>query len=187
MPSEPCKRFHIFHSACPGHLQLASEYQLVWGEALWSVCGIAASAGKMCAPRRGGVEYCLSSPTSCDNEQHSLTLSGADARHETLLSTSLPTLILTQSYDRWQCFSSVSWITMTWPRCLYGSRGASMLGRPLVNCFQKVLAYGKIFLAKYELLWSYIERLQCLILFCPTAYAYYWCQEVWHEAHLWVE
>lgn len=41
-----------------------------------------------CAPGRegvsGGVEYCLSSPTSCDNEQHSLTLSGAGAHCETL-------------------------------------------------------------------------------------------------------
>lgn len=42
-------RIHIFHSACPGHLQLASGYQLVGEEALWSVCGIGTSAGKMCA------------------------------------------------------------------------------------------------------------------------------------------
>lgn len=44
-----CERIHIFHSACPGHLQLASGYQLVGEEALWSVCGIGTSAGKMCA------------------------------------------------------------------------------------------------------------------------------------------
>lgn len=44
-----CARIHIFHSACPGHLQLASGYQLVGEQALWSVCGIGTSAGKMCA------------------------------------------------------------------------------------------------------------------------------------------
>lgn len=48
-----CERIHIFHSACPGHLQLASGYQLVGEEALWSVCGIGTSAGKMCAACRG--------------------------------------------------------------------------------------------------------------------------------------
>lgn len=65
--------FDIFHSACQGHLQSASECYAGLRRHFEVFVVEATCAGKMCllpSPR-----FLLSSfPASCDNEQHCLTL-----------------------------------------------------------------------------------------------------------------